>query len=195
MAGKPIRLGKAASELNVGLPTLVDFLDKKGLKIDSNPNTRLEPEHYDLLCQEFAADHDLKEQSKGVNPRREKRESISLKDKPQEEREKVVEQQEEDDEETDINFEEIKRSVLESKPVQKPETLQESPVESPVVDLKLDPVVETILTPEPIVEAQKEAQEEKKEGVQIIGKIDLDAINQKTRPDKKKYEDPKMRNQ
>ena len=191
MAGKPIRLGKAASELNVGLPTLVDFLDKKGLKIDSNPNTRLEPEHYDLLCQEFAADHDLKEQSKGVNPRREKRESISLKDKPQEEREKVVEQQEEDDEETDINFEEIKRSVLESKPVQKPETLQESPVESPVVDLKLDPVVETILTPEPIVEAQKEAQEEKKEGVQIIGKIDLDAINQKTRPDKKKYEDPK----
>ena len=192
MVGKPIRLGKAASELNVGLPTLVDFLEKKGLKIDSNPNTRLEPEHYDLLCQEFAADHDLKEQSKGVNPRREKRESISLKDKPQEEREKVVEQrEEEDDEETDINFEEIKRSVLESKPVQKPETLQESPVESPVVDTKQDPIVETILTPEPVVEALKEAQEEKKEGVQIIGKIDLDAINQKTRPDKKKYEDPK----
>ena len=42
MAGKPIRLGKAASELNVGLPTLVDFLDKKGVKIDSNPNSRLE---------------------------------------------------------------------------------------------------------------------------------------------------------
>ena len=79
MAGKPIRLGKAASELNVGLPTLVDFLDKKGVKIDSNPNTRLESEHYDLLCQEFAADHDLKEQSKGVSSRREKRESLSLK--------------------------------------------------------------------------------------------------------------------
>lgn len=191
MVGKPIRLGKAASELNVGLPTLVDFLEKKGVKIDSNPNTRLEGEHYDLLCQEFAADHDLKEQSKGVNPRREKRESISLKDKPQEEREKVVEQQEEDDEETDINFEEIKRSVLESKPVQKAETVQVVPFEEPLADIKLDLVVETNLTPDPIVEAQKEVQEEKKEGVQIIGKIDLDAINQKTRPDKKKYEDPK----
>ncbi len=191
MVGKPIRLGKAASELNVGLPTLVDFLEKKGVKIDSNPNTRLEGEHYDLLCQEFAADHDLKEQSKGVNPRREKRESISLKDKPQEEREKVVEQQEEDDEETDINFEEIKRSVLESKPVQKAETVQVAPFEEPLADIKLDIVVETNLTPDPIVEAQKEVQEEKKEGVQIIGKIDLDAINQKTRPDKKKYEDPK----
>lgn len=29
MAGKPIRLGKAASELNVGLPTLVEFLGLK----------------------------------------------------------------------------------------------------------------------------------------------------------------------
>ena len=43
MAGKPIRLGKAASELNVGLPSLVDFLESKGVKIDSNPNTKLDP--------------------------------------------------------------------------------------------------------------------------------------------------------
>jgi translation initiation factor IF-2 len=190
MAGKPIRLGKAASELNVGLPTLVDFLDKKGVKIDSNPNTRLEPEHYDLLCQEFAADHDLKEQSKGVNSRREKRESISLKDKPQEEKEKVVEREEEE-EETDINFEEIKRSVLESKPVPKPEPVQEAPVAEPVIEVKPEPLVEVVVTPEPVVEAPKEVQEERKEGVQIIGKIDLAALNQKTRPDKKKYEDPK----
>jgi len=190
MAGKPIRLGKAASELNVGLPTLVDFLDKKGVKIDSNPNTRLEPEHYDLLCQEFAADHDLKEQSKGVNSRREKRESISLKDKPQEEKEIVVERDEEE-EETDINFEEIKRSVLESKPAPKPELVQEVPVDEPVIEVKPEPVVEAVITPEPVDEAPKEVQEEKKEGVQIIGKIDLAALNQKTRPDKKKYEDPK----
>ncbi|MBU3658675.1 MAG: translation initiation factor IF-2 [Flavobacteriales bacterium] len=195
MAGKPIRLGKAASELNVGLPTLVDFLDKKGVKIDSNPNTRLEPEHYDLLCQEFAADHDLKEQSKGVSSRREKRESLSLKDKPQEEKEKVVEEEEE---ESDLNFEEIKRQVLESKPVVQPEpkpTVVETPQVEVVVESIPEPVVEKIETPEPVVEAPKEVQEEKKEGVQIIGKIDLSALNQKTRPDKKKYEDPKANQQ
>ena len=58
MAGKPIRLRKAAGELNVGLPTLVEFLESKGIKIDSNPNTRLEQEHFELLCQEFKAVYD-----------------------------------------------------------------------------------------------------------------------------------------
>jgi len=191
MAGKPIRLGKAASELNVGLPTLVDFLDKKGVKIDSNPNTRLESEHYDLLCQEFAADHDLKEQSKGVNSRRtEKRESLSLKDKPQEEKE-IVKEVEDEEDESDLNFEEIKRQVLESKPIAepKPAVVEVPPIIS--VDPTPETVVEKIETPELNVEIIKEVQEDKKEGVQIIGKIDLDAINQKTRPDKKKYEDPK----
>ena len=182
MVGKPIRLVKAASELNVGLATLVDFLDKKGVKIDSNPNTRLEAEHYELLRQEFAADHDLKEQSKGANTRREKRESVSIKDKPSEEKTAVVE---EEDEETDINFEEIKRQVLsETKPVAvetKPEV-----IETPVV-------VEITATPEIIPVEVPEVKEEKKDQerhVQIVGKIDLDAINQKTRPDKKKYEEP-----
>jgi len=191
MAGKSIRLSKAASELNVGLPTLVDFLGKKGFKIDSNPNTRLEPEHYDLLCQEFAADHDLKEQSKVANSRRaEKRESLSLKDKPQEEKETVVEEEEE---ESDLNFEEIKRQVLEIKPTVQPEPKPIVVEVPPVVEVEPtpEPVVETPVVPEPIVEAPKEVQEEKKEGVQIIGKIDLSALNQKTRPDKKKYEDPK----
>ncbi len=192
MAGKPIRLGKAASELNVGLPTLVDFLDKKGLKIDSNPNTRLEPEHYDLLCQEFAADHDLKEQSKVVNPRRgEKRETLSLKDKPQDEIEKSVEVEEEEDD-TDLNFEEIKRQVLESKPIAKQAIEKEtSLVDTPVSE----PIIQNNEVTETIVEVSKEVQEDKKEGVQIVGKIDLDAINQKTRPDKKKYDSPKVNQQ
>jgi translation initiation factor IF-2 len=183
MAGKPIRLGKAASELNVGLPTLVDFLDKKGVKIDSNPNSRLESEHYDLLCQEFAADHDLKEQSKVANLRRgEKRESLSLKDKPQEEKE-IVKEVEDDEDEADLNFEEIKRNILDNNSAPKHESRPLATEDTPIAQVEL--------TSETFVEAPLEIQEEKKEGVQIVGKIDLSAINQKTRPDKKKYEDPK----
>ena len=72
MAGKPIRLGKAAGELNVGISTLVDFLDSKGIKIDMNPNTKLESEHYEILQKEFAADQNLKEQSKFTSVRRER---------------------------------------------------------------------------------------------------------------------------
>ena len=80
MAGKPIRLGKAAGELNVGISTIVDFLASKGQAIDSNPNTKLDPEQYDMLRTQFAADQNLKEQSKMTAVKREKRETITLRD-------------------------------------------------------------------------------------------------------------------
>ena len=46
---KNIRLNKAAKELNVGIPTMVEYLAKKGHTIDANPNARLTPEQYALL--------------------------------------------------------------------------------------------------------------------------------------------------
>lgn len=150
---KPIRLGKAAGELNVGMSTLVEFLDKKGVKIDASPNAKLEPEHYDLLRTEFAADQTLKEQSKKATPPQEKRETISLRDKNEE-----------------------------VKPV-------EEKVESPKEEVKVE-------APEPAAEEVKveatKPVEEKREGdvkVQVVGKIDLDKINSKTRPDKKSKQD------
>ncbi len=165
MAGKPIRLGKAASELNVGLPSLVEFLESKGVKIDSNPNTKLDPEHFDLLCTEFAADQSMKEQSKGP-AMREKRESLSLKDVREGDRVDVKSSSEEEDE-ADINLDEIKRQVFSA-----PKAVEQIPT----IEIK-EKEVPIELTPVP---------EEKKEvSVQIVGKIDLDAINQKTRPDKK----------
>lgn len=142
MAGKPIRLGKAASELNVGLPTLVEFLGSKGITIDSNPNTKLDPEHFHLLCTEFAADQTLKEQAKGT-AQKEKKESISLRDTRQE-TPPVQQKQVDDDEGDDINLEEIKRTVLE------PETVKPKSNEP---------------------------------HVNVVGKIDLDALKQKKKPE------------
>jgi translation initiation factor IF-2 len=140
MAGKPIRLGKAASELNVGLPTLVEFLGSKGISIDSNPNTKLDPEHFQILCTEFAADQTLKEQAKGSSLK-EKKESISLKDARQE---SPVEEKQLEEEEDEINLEEIKRTVFE------PETVK------------------------------PKAQEPQ---VNVVGKIDLDQLNPKKKPE------------
>jgi translation initiation factor IF-2 len=140
MAGKPIRLGKAASELNVGLPTLVEFLGSKGISIDSNPNTKLDPEHFQILCTEFAADQTLKEQAKGSSLK-EKKESISLKDTRQE---SPVEEKQLEEEEDEINLEEIKRTVFE------PETVK------------------------------PKAQEPQ---VNVVGKIDLDQLNSKKKPE------------
>ena len=81
---RPIRLGKAAGELNVGMSTLVDFLESKGVTIDASPNTKLTPEQYDLLRTEFAADLNLKEKAQATEIQREKRETISLRDNKEE---------------------------------------------------------------------------------------------------------------
>jgi translation initiation factor IF-2 len=144
--GKPIRLGKAAGELNVGIQTLVDFLQSKGIKIDASPNTKLEADHFDILCQGFAADQNLKEQAK-VTTRREKRESLSLDDVQAPEKPEEIE---EEDEDTEINVEEIKRQIL----------------------------------------SPQEERPKSESKIQVVGKIDLASLNQKTRPDKKKEETP-----
>jgi translation initiation factor IF-2 len=174
MAGKPIRLGKAAGELNVGIPTIVEFLGSKGIVIDPTPTSRLEQEHYDILCQEYAADQSMKEQSKSAL-RREKRESLSLKDKTQEEVNPtpVVDDEDEDD----INLEEIKRQVLSETPQKAPEP-------------KVEEVVEAAPVQEVSAAIAEEAQAPSENKVNVVGRIDLDAINQRTRPDKKKEKTP-----
>ena len=171
MAGKPIRLGKAASELNVGLPTLVEFLGSKGISIDSNPNTKLDPEHFQILCTEFAADQTLKEQAKGSSLK-EKKESISLKDARQEL--PVQEKLQEEEEGDEINLEEIKRTVFE------PDTVKPKSNEPQVnvvgkIDLdQLNPKKKPeVKQPEPIVEAPKpiEPKQEEKPAAPVIETI------------------------
>jgi translation initiation factor IF-2 len=166
MAGKPIRLGKAAGELNVGIPTIVEFLGSKGIVIDPTPTSRLEQEHYEILCQEFAADQSMKEQSKAAL-RREKRESLSLKDKPLEDQKPAPFIEDED--EGDINLEEIKRQVLSEATPKAPEPKAQG----------VKPVVEEVA-------ASEQSTEVSENKVNVIGKIDLNALNQRTRPDKKK---------
>ncbi|MBK7172820.1 MAG: translation initiation factor IF-2 [Bacteroidales bacterium] len=61
-----VRLSKAATEFNVGVQTIIDFLHKKGHKIDSNPNTKLSPEMYALLIKEYQPDKAAKEISKKI---------------------------------------------------------------------------------------------------------------------------------
>lgn len=171
---RPIRLGKAAGEFNVGISTIVEFLESNGVTIDANPNTKLDPEQYNMLRTEFAADQDLKEKSKMKAAPREKRETISLRDKKHEEPEKV------------------------SEPVA---AVPEPPkVVEPVVTPEPPKVVEPVVTPEPPKQEEKKVEEEKpkeeepsddKMKVKVVAKIDLDAINTKTRPDKKPKEAPK----
>ncbi len=55
-----IRLIRVSKELNVGVSSLVEFLHKKGVEIEANPNVKIENEHYDMLVVEFGKDKKIK---------------------------------------------------------------------------------------------------------------------------------------
>jgi len=171
MAGKVKRLSKVARDLNVGISTIVDFLDQQGVKIDSNPNTKLEEDHYAMLSEQFADDQSLKEAAKKTALTREKRETVSLKSKEDPKKQEA----EETDEEIDLP------TPLDETTVSTP--AKEAPEEKPLKE-----------EPKPEAEAPKDERKTIGEGdmkLSVIGQIDLSSINQKTRPDKRKKGDRK----
>ena len=58
-----IRLNKVTRDLNVGITTAVEFLQKKGFTVEANPNTKITDEQFELLKKEFSTDKDLKMKS------------------------------------------------------------------------------------------------------------------------------------
>ncbi|MBQ7773957.1 MAG: translation initiation factor IF-2 [Bacteroidales bacterium] len=61
-----IRIGKVLKEFNIGMGTLVEFLRKKGINIDSNPGAKLTGDQYALVAKEFKKEQIVKEESKKV---------------------------------------------------------------------------------------------------------------------------------
>ncbi len=59
----PQKLNKVAKELNVSVPTIIEFLRKKNITVDENPNTRIEDSVVDMLTSAFASDKDFKNRS------------------------------------------------------------------------------------------------------------------------------------
>ncbi len=57
-----IRLIKASKNLNVGINSLVEFLHKKGINIEANPNAKIEEEQYELLIAEFGKDKNIRKE-------------------------------------------------------------------------------------------------------------------------------------
>ncbi|MFW5890461.1 MAG: hypothetical protein ACOCTO_03585, partial [Marinilabiliaceae bacterium] len=76
------RLSKIAKECNVGINTIVDFLHKKGFEIESNPNTKVSEEMYDLLKKEYRSDLTVKMESEKLVERKQKgkKSSVSIED-------------------------------------------------------------------------------------------------------------------
>jgi translation initiation factor IF-2 len=72
-----MRLSKVAKELNVGIANIVDHLAANGIDIDARPNSKITPDAYQLLKQEFSADLEQHKLSAEVSQaRREEKEAI-----------------------------------------------------------------------------------------------------------------------
>ncbi len=69
-----IRLNKVTRDLNVGMSTLVEFLQKVGHVVENNPNTKITEEEYELLVKEFSKDMSLKQEAEKLVQERSKRE-------------------------------------------------------------------------------------------------------------------------
>lgn len=66
------KISKVAKDLNVALPTVIDFLRKKDITIDEGPNARIEDDVLELLVKEFKGDKDLKSKSNQFTTERQK---------------------------------------------------------------------------------------------------------------------------
>ena len=244
-----IRLNKVTRDLNVGITTVVEFLQKKGYAIEASPNAKITEEQYAVLVKEFSTDKNLKIESEKFSQERQNKDrnkaSISIEGfEPKKEKEEVVKTVVPEEArpklkqvgkidldslnrrpahkaaepapktEAAVEKEEAPRPVKETprpvaaeeeKPAPQPVPAAETPV--PVQEEKKEPeIAKTEENTSQVKEMEKEAPaapiREKEEDdvfkirptefkskINVVGQIDLAALNQSTRPKKKSKEE------
>lgn len=210
-----IKISKVAKDLNVGISTLVEFLQKNNQNVEDNLNTRITDEQYEMLVRAFKNDKDLKSKSDKYSSDRHKEKAKPAPAPhvaPKEEIKTVVVPQPKVV--GKINLDEINKPKVVETP--KPQKTEEKPVEKPVEKVPVKPAAEPApakaepaAAPAKAPEAPKPAPEininkglqvntetneiktvvETISAPKIIGKINLDELNQQTRPKKKTKEE------
>ena len=221
-----IRLNKVTRDLNVGISTVVEFLQKKGFTIEASPNAKITDEQYAVLVKEFSTDKNLKKETEKFIQERQNKDrnkpTVSIeKEEPKKEEEidlrpkfKTVGKIDLDSLNKRPSAPKAEEKVEEPakveapKAVAQPEPKKAEPVKE---EIKPEPKKEVASTeevkvsqeepmkketPETVVASQEDEvfkirPTEFKSGINVLGKIDLDALNQSTRPKKKSKEEKK----
>ncbi|MGY3054256.1 translation initiation factor IF-2 [Pedobacter sp. UYEF25] len=163
---KPIILIKAIKELNIAMGTAVEFLNKKGFSAQKSPMFKLSPEMYGALLKEYQGDKSLREEAKQIVIGKIRRDGVES-DKPFE---KAI---------SDADFEKneeilIKNTQTFAAPVEKPK------VEPPAPEV-IPAAVEKAEVQVPVEEKKPE---EIQTGVKVVGRIDLNQFNGKSKQNK-----------
>ena len=208
-----VKLSKVTKDLNVGLATVVEYLHKQGFSevAENNPNARISDEQYEMLLGAFSKDKSVKKESEIVaqkHKERPKNESVVLDSYAQK---VAAAEAPAAPKEAPIKFKTVGKIDLDAlsakkKPQAEPQSEPE-PASAPVAvaEEKIEPQVEqeqpavvvekTLATPE---ESTKQTPSEEvftygknniQSSINVVGKIDLAALNQQTRPKKKSKEE------
>ncbi len=226
-----VRLNKVIRELNVGISTAVEYLQKKGFgSVEADSNAKITDEQYDALVKEFGKDGALR--GKPMKPAAREWQKKAKDEAPAQPAEKKPEEVVRLGVSEDLkpkfkpvgkidldnlgkksstpaeNIKEVKPVAKEGKPVEKkkePVVEKTVAVETP----KAEPVSEVVVKEAPAPKVQEDVvepdkvDEDKDENVfkvrtpefvskiNVVGQIDLAALNQSTRPKKKSKEERK----
>jgi len=161
---KTLRLSKVAKEFNLSLGKIVEFLATKGYPVETNPNAKIGDGEYGLLLKEFSGDKSAREEADTVaqNSNKLKRETIVL--------DEVKIKKTKDEEFDEVVIKDLTASN--NTPNDAPEKKE----------------IKKEIVPEITPEVSKQGPEIS-EGPKVVGRLDLDAMNLKTKPDKKSKKD------
>lgn len=194
---KSVRLGQASRKLNVGHNTILEFLAKKGITVENNPNAKLSPEQFNMLAKEFASSASEKLEAShltiGIKPaeiqvpkaepeihrkKTDEEESVLIKNlgskdivKPKEETktEKVEVEKPKLEGIKVLGKIALEKEAPKKKEVEKPKTKEE-----PVVEKKPEPIIEPVVEEKQQVEQELiKAKADKLQGLKVVDKIQL----------------------
>jgi translation initiation factor IF-2 len=152
---KTLRLSKVAKEFNLSLGKIVEFLGTKGHPVESNPNAKIGDEEYTLLLKEFSSDKSAREEAESVAQHANK----------------------------------VKRETIVLDEIKPKKTAEIETPEVVIKDLtlpKTTPLAVEIKEPEIKLNSEESTKtSEVTDGPKVIGRLDLDSMNLKTKPDKK----------
>ena len=163
-----VRLNKALKELNVGINTVAEFLQKKGMALeDASPNAKITDEQYGMLRDAFGKDKDMHAETQ-----------LDIQKRKEKERQERDERKEKERKEKERKEQEVFRLKSSQKPQFKivgnindnqPKDESKPVVEEPVVKEVEPAKVETVEIP--AVETVKVEEVVKEEPVEVVEKV------------------------
>ena len=209
----PKKLLQIAKELGVGLSTAAEFLQTKGHNVPANPNHNITDEEQTLLIKEFKPDMEMKSSAEEISRQRhekgkhatvaiegyeDKKKAPEIKTEiPQNQIPKITTVGKLDLDKLNKPAATAQKSVsTNAAPVQKTEVKGSEPEKSVSQPQN---AVETPASSSDKLASSNDASEQVltgahadlKPNIKVLGKVDLDSLNQQTRPKKKSKEEKK----